>query len=131
MKMVRSFYLEDHHGYQENQIQKALDDILSRKDAALVFLIESDNETAGYFILSFGWSLEYFGRDVWIDELYVREKFRRLGLGKRSLEFIELYVKEKKFKAIHLEVNKFSIARKLYESKGYISHNSDLMSKRF
>jgi diamine N-acetyltransferase len=131
MEMIRSFYLEDHHDYQESRIRRALEEILVNRDLALVFLIESDGDVAGYFIISFGWSLEYFGRDIFIDELFIREDFRRLGFGKRSLDFIEQYVRVNKFNAIHLEVNKFNIARKLYESKGYISHNSDLMSKRF
>lgn len=131
MEMIRSFYLEDHHDYQENRIRRALEDVLANREMALVYLVEADGHVAGYFILSFGWSLEYYGRDVFIDELYIRENFRRLGLGKKSLDFIEQYVRDNKINAIHLEVNKFNIARKLYESRGYISHNSDLMSKRF
>jgi diamine N-acetyltransferase len=131
MEMIRSFYREDHHDFQEIKIQKALREILSEREIGSVYMIDSDQNTAGYFIISFGWSLEYFGKDIFIDELFIREGCRRLGLGKKSLEFIERFVKENNFKAIHLEVNKFNIARKLYESKGYLSHNSDLMSKRF
>jgi GNAT superfamily N-acetyltransferase len=129
--MIKSFYIEDHHKYQEKKIRKALGEIIREKEWGKVFLIEFKNQIIGYFILTYGWSLEYFGRDIFIDEIFIKKSFRGLGLGKRSLEFIEQYVKENNILAIHLEVNKYNMAKKLYESRGYHSHDSDLMSKRF
>jgi GNAT superfamily N-acetyltransferase len=129
--MIQGFYEEDHHDYQEGRIKNALEEIIQEETLGVIFLVKYTKQVAGYFILAYGWSLEYSGRDLFIDELYINKNFRGLGLGKKSLEFIEQFVKDRKIKAIHLEVNKFSIAKKLYESKGYISHNSDLMSRRF
>lgn len=131
IEMIQRFYEEDHHDYKESQITNALMEIMREETLGNIYLVKYKKQIAGYFILTYGWSLEYFGRDILIDELYIKKKFRGRGLGKKSIEFIEKYVKDKKFKAIHLEVNKYNIAKKLYESKGYISHSSDLMSKRF
>jgi len=129
--MIKSFYEEDHHDYQEKKIQKALQEFIGKKEHGIIYLIEYENKVVGYFILTFGWSLEYFGRDLFIDEIFIKEPFRGRGFGKKSIDFIEQYVKDNNIKAIHLEVNKYNMARKLYESKGYQSRNSDLMSKRF
>lgn len=129
--MIKSFYEEDHHDYQEKKIQKALQEFIGKKEHGIIYLIEYENKVVGYFILTFGWSLEYFGRDLFIDEIFIKEPFRGRGFGKKSFDFIEQYVKDNNIKAIHLEVNKYNMARKLYESKGYQSRNSDLMSKRF
>ncbi len=130
MDMIRLFYEEDHHDFQEVPIRKILEEILGEKSQGTIYLVRYHDEIAGYFILTFSWSLEYGGRNVFIDELYIKEKYRGLGLGKSCIEFVEQFAKDKKIKAIHLEVNKYNIAKKLYESKGYFSHNSDLMSKR-
>ena len=131
IKMIRLFYEEDHRDFQEGQIKRILEEIILEKSFGTIYMVSNDEQTAGYFILTFSWSLEYGGRNVYIDELYIKKKFRGLGLGKKSIEFVEQLAKDKKIKAIHLEVNKYNIAKKLYESKGYLSHNSDLMSKRF
>jgi hypothetical protein len=39
------------------------------------------DELAGYVILTLGFSVEYRGREAFVDELYVEEKFRRQGLA--------------------------------------------------
>jgi len=130
MDMIESFYEEDNHNYDEEKIYNALLELITHEDYGAIFLIESSNKYVGYFILSYGWSLEYFGRDAFIDEIFINKEFRGKGLGKKTINFMETYLKDKKIKTIHLEVNKYNIAKKLYESKGYITHNSHLMSKK-
>jgi GNAT superfamily N-acetyltransferase len=40
----------------------------------------------GYIVLTFGYSLEYLGRDAFIDEFYLRESYRGRRWGRRTLE---------------------------------------------
>lgn len=131
LEMIRLFYEEDHHEFREGVIEHALGEILSESSWGRIYLIQSDEQLAGYFILTYNWSLEYGGRNIFIDEIFIKKKFRGRGLGKNSIDFIEQTVKDQKIKAVHLEVTKYNIAKKLYESRGYFSHNSDLMSKKF
>jgi len=131
LELIRFFYQEDHHEFREEEIKNALREILSESSWGKIYLINSEAEIAGYFILSYNWSLEYGGRNIFIDELFIKKKFRGCGLGKKSIDFIEQLAREQKIKSIHLEVTKYNIAKKLYESRGYFSHNSDLMSKKF
>jgi GNAT superfamily N-acetyltransferase len=123
--------MEDHRKYQDKKIKTALNDIIRNREYGFICLIDHDDQIVGYFILTFGWSLEYHGRDIFIDEIFIKKPYRGIGLGKGSIDFIERFVKENNINAIHLEVNKFNMARKLYELKGFQSHTSDLMSKRF
>ena len=95
---------------------------------AWVFL---DGETpVGYIVLTFGYSFEYHGRDSFIDELYIEPRYRRQGIGKRAMEFVEERARELGVNAIHLEVDQGNDpAAELYRRAGYDDHSRFLMTK--
>ena len=41
----------------------------------------------GYLVLTLGYSLEYGGRDAFIDEVYIRSSYRGRGIGTAALTF--------------------------------------------
>lgn len=57
--------------------------------AVNVYVLEYDGCAAGYAITFCYLSQEFGGNVVWIDELYVKPRYRGKGLGKRFLEFAE------------------------------------------
>jgi ribosomal protein S18 acetylase RimI-like enzyme len=95
---------------------------------AWVFL---DGETpVGYIVLTFGYSFEYHGRDSFIDELYIEPRYRRQGIGKRAMEFVEERARELGVNAIHLEVDQGNDpAAELYRRAGYDDHSRFLRTK--
>jgi ribosomal protein S18 acetylase RimI-like enzyme len=84
----------------------------------------------GYIVLTFGYSFEYHGRDSFIDELYIEPEYRRQGIGRRAMQFVEERARELGVNAIHLEVDHGNDpAAELYRSAGYEDHARFLMTK--
>ena len=116
--------------FDERAVAAAWTHFLSNAEFGRAWLLWVDKELAGYVILTLGFSFEYRGREAFIDELYVEEKYRRQGLGRRAMEFVEERARELGVNAIHLEVDHGNEpALGLYRRVGYADHNRYLMTK--
>ena len=86
---------------------------------------------AGYLVVCFGWSLEFQGRDAFVDELYVREAFRGQGLGTRALEVAADLCRASGVRALHLEVERRNTrAQDVYRRAGFVDREYYLMTRR-
>lgn len=80
------------HSIPESHIDKTFDELMRSDCYAECFIIECDGEPAGYALIAKSFSQEAGGLTVWLDEFYVREKYRGKGLGKSFLDFfLEIY----------------------------------------
>jgi len=130
MEMLRQFYAHEELPLNEAAARQAILGILSNESFGQIFLICSDVEIAGYAVLTFGYSLEFRGRDAFVDELFLREKFRGQGIGQRTLGFLASVCTENGISALHLEVErKNSAAQKAYRKFGFADHDRYLMTK--
>ncbi len=94
------------------------------------WLIVCDGKYVGYVVLTVSFSFEYRGYDAFIDELYIAEEYRRQGIGRRAMEFVEGAAAELGVNAIHLEVSHGNDpAIELYRRVGYIGNQRYLMTK--
>ncbi|HEX2113561.1 MAG TPA: GNAT family N-acetyltransferase [Alphaproteobacteria bacterium] len=94
------------------------------------WLIKVNAVPAGFVIVSLGYSVEYGGRDAFIDELYVLPEFRRRGLGSRAVQFAERFCRGRGVTTVHLEVARGNRAAKaIYRRAGFKAHGLVLMSK--
>lgn len=104
--------------------------LLENERLGKIWLILIEGETAGYIALTFGYSLEYAGRDALIDELYLREQFRAAGIGKQTVQWIENYCRTENIKAVHLEVDRTNDhAKALYHKTGFVDHERHFLTK--
>ena len=104
-----------------------IDDVV----AGRVWIIHAQSESVGYAILTFGYSLEYQGRDAFIDELYIRAPFRGRGCARQAIALVEMEARHQNVQALHLEVERENTAAQgLYRSLGYADHGRYLMTKR-
>jgi len=78
--MMREFYAHDGLKFNEAIARRALQTIIGDETIGRVFLILISDEVAGYGVLTFGFSLEFHGRDAFVDELYLREESRGQGI---------------------------------------------------
>ncbi len=69
-----------------------------------IWLLKLAEEAVGYMVLTFGFSLEFGGRDALLDELFIAEHHRGSGLGKQALLFAFDHCKKAGIRALHLEV---------------------------
>ncbi|MBA2732752.1 MAG: GNAT family N-acetyltransferase [Acidobacteria bacterium] len=130
IELMREFYEVEHLPYDEQVARRALRHILSNSIYGVVYIINLDEEVVGYVVLTFGFSLEFHGRDALVDELYIREAYRSRGMGRSALSLIEDVCLREDIKAVHLEVDRANaIAQALYRKAGYKDHDRFLLTK--
>lgn len=116
--------------FHEGKVCTALKNFLAHPEFGGSWLISSRGQIAGYVILTLGYSFEYRGRDAFIDELYIEPEFRRMGLGRRAMEFVEEQARALGVNALHLEVDRSNDAAfELYRRVGFTSHGRHLLTK--
>ena len=128
--MARDFYAHEGLPFDETIVRRALAGVIGDGALGRVFLMLMENAVAGYAILTFGYSLEFRGRDAFVDELYLRDEYRGQGIGKRALGFLAGVCAENGVSALHLEVERSNTrAQAVYRSFGFKDHDRYLMTK--
>lgn len=119
--MAREFYHSDAvlHQIPEEYFERTADEALRSDAYAEIFLFEYEGEMAGYGLTAKTFSQEAGGYVWWIEEVYIREKYRSKGLGRKFFQHLE---KDKGpgVTRLRLEVeadNKRAVS--LYERLGY------------
>ncbi|HEX4458345.1 MAG TPA: GNAT family N-acetyltransferase [Polyangia bacterium] len=85
-----------------------------------VVIADADAATIGYALVTFGYDLEYGGRDAWLTELYLVASARARGDGKRLLDDAVAVAKAAGAHAMHLQVrHENGVARAVYERAGF------------
>lgn len=131
LPMVREFWVIERLHFVEPEVRRALTGLLASPQFGLVILAERAGAPIGYLALTLGYSLEHFGRDAFVDELYLREPHRGTGIGERALERALELCRELGVRALHLEVDHVNPrARALYERNGFVAHERALMTRQ-
>ncbi len=104
-------------------------------DAQLGFVTLASTADApvpfGYAVVTFGFDLEWGGRDAFLTELYLRPDSRGRGLGALTLAAVETAARARGARAIHLMVRHDNApAKALYHRAGYGVPPRLFMSKR-
>ena len=130
LEMMQEYYRFDGHAFDRPKAQTALLTFLRDPSFGRAWLICEQQTPVGYVVLTFGYSLEFLGRDAFLDEFYLRESHRRRGWGRQALEYVEQQARTLQIRCIHLEVVQGnSFAREFYRHRGYVDHRHSLMSK--
>lgn len=127
---MRDFYEHEALSFDESAARQALQQLIENHFFGRVFLFELADEKVGYAVLTFGFSLEFHGRDAFVDELYICESYRGRGLGKQALEFLADVCRTEGIAALHLEVERVNtIAQEVYRQQGFKDHDRYLLTK--
>jgi len=132
LRMMRNLAEQEPGAYffDEPVVRDVLRKFLASSDLGRAWVFLANETPVGYIVLTFGYSIEYHGRDSFIDELYIEPQYRRQGIGKRALQFVEERARELGVNAIHLEVDQSNDqAAELYRRAGYADHSRFLMTK--
>lgn len=128
--MMRELYVHDGLYFDEARARAALARLLADASLGRVWVARADGEPAGYLVLTLGYSLEFAGRDAFVDELYLREPFRGGGLGRRAIETAVAACRELGVEALHLEVERANTgAQGFYRRLGFHDHDRYLMTR--
>ena len=121
MEMAEEFYSSDAvlHQVPRSYFEKTADEVLRSDAYAEIYLLEYEGEPAGYGLTARTYSQEAGGQVLWIEELYIRKKFRSKGLGREFFSWLEEKNRGKiaRFRLEVEEENSRAIA--LYKRLGY------------
>ncbi len=90
MEMMRVFYASEavlSNGSDEifsNDIENCINDNPYLEG----FVIEDTNNIQGYAMIAKSFSTEFGKPCIWIEDLYIKDEYRGLGLGRMLLDFI-------------------------------------------
>jgi ribosomal protein S18 acetylase RimI-like enzyme len=132
LRMMRNLAEQEPGAYffDEPVVREVLRKFLASPDQGQAWVLFDLETPVGYIVLTFGYSFEFHGRDSFIDELYIEPQYRRQGIGRRAMQFVEERARELGVNAIHLEVDQGNdAAAELYRRAGYDDHSRFLMTK--
>lgn len=130
LPLIRELHRHEHLPDPGKEVDGALRALLADDRLGCVLLAEDGGELVGYAVLGFGYSLEFHGRDAFVDELYVRDVARGKGIGSLVLDAAEMACRARGIRALHLESGHGNPdATRLYERRGFKAHERHLMTK--
>ena len=130
LEFMREYYAFDGHGFDREKARIALTALLRDANLGLSWLILDGDAAVGYIVLCFGYSLEWLGRDAFVDEFYLRKEYRGRGWGRQTMAFLEDAARAAGTRALHLEVVEGNTsALQLYRKLGFAEHRSTFLSK--
>jgi ribosomal protein S18 acetylase RimI-like enzyme len=81
---------------------------------------EHEGAAVGYAVVTWGYDLEFAGRDAWLTELYLVPGARGRGLGRVLVDDIVAFARSRDVHALHLAVRPDNvIALALYRDAGF------------
>ena len=129
--LMVDFYSESDYALDPAAAARAFERLLANEELGRVWLADADGETAGYVVLTLGYSMEYGGRDAFVDDLYVRPDHRRTGVGKALLAELLRECETLGVHALHLEVDRDNApAQALYAAQGFRDNHRQLLTLR-
>ncbi len=133
--MVKKFYAPPAvlHFPSDEVMLSCFDAALEIPELVKGYIFEYNGKTAGYAIVSMKFETEVGGMAAWIEELFVEEEFRNLGISSRFFEFLQKEFSGK-IKRIRLEVgDENERAKALYRRLGFepLDYRQMVIDKEF
>ena len=131
LAFIRDYYKFDGIPFHSAEIRSSLDRLL--KDPALgrVWTVYGEGKMVGYAVLTFGYDLEFGGQVATVTELYLAPEYRRSGIGRRFMRFLEHTCRDLGISALELQVERDNMeAQAFYRALGFISHDRIPLSRR-
>ena len=131
LALVERFGRSQGYAYDPATGRHALGELLARPELGRVYRIVQGGASVGYAALTFGWSLEWGGRDAFVDEIFVDEAARGHGVGRAALRALAAEAERLGVRALHLEVESANqAAQALYRSEGFAGNDRRILSRR-
>lgn len=128
---VKKYYEFDGIRFRASEIRRGLELLLRDPSIGRVWLIRLGREDVGYVILTFGYDIEFGGRQGTVTDLYIVEDHRRLGLGSKTFRFLEAACTEFFLEALELQVERKNVsAQAFYRKLGFEPVDRIPLSKR-
>lgn len=119
LKLGREFYSSEAvlHGIPEEYHVNAFAELMRSDEYLDCRFFEIEGSIAGYVLLAKSYSREAGGIVIWIDELYIKPKYRGRGIGSQFFEWLEANLPAARYRLEIEPDNKR--AENLYRKMGY------------
>jgi ribosomal protein S18 acetylase RimI-like enzyme len=111
-------------------LEAALDRLLGDPSLGGAWLVERDGAVIGYAIVTFGYDLEFGGRDAYLTELWIDPAMRGGGAGGEALRLLAPVLRAHGVRALHLGVRPDNPAFRLYQRSGFVASDRVFMTRR-
>jgi len=111
-------------------LEAALVRLLGDPGLGAVWLVERAGAAIGYAIVTFGYDLEFGGRDAVLTELWIDPPERGRGAAGAALDLIAPELRGRGVGALHLQVRPDNPARALYQRSGFVASPRVVMTRR-
>jgi ribosomal protein S18 acetylase RimI-like enzyme len=126
---TRALFAHEDLAISDELLESALRRLLGDASLGGVWLIE-DGGVIGYAIVTFGYDLEFGGRDSYLTEIWIDEERRGRGAGTAALDLLAGELRSRDVRALHLQVRPDNPARRLYERHGFTASPRVVMTRR-
>lgn len=92
LAMMRVFYDSPavNHTSSDRVLRKDIEDCLDENLPILDgYVLEYEAHAAGYAMTALNYTTEYGGISVWIEDLYIKPEYRKKGIAKAFISYIE------------------------------------------
>jgi diamine N-acetyltransferase len=127
--LMEKFYAIDRYPFDKETAERCLREFIGQQNLGRIWILKLEERIIGYFVVTFGYSFEYKGRDAFGDEGFIEEAYRHKGFGKMAADFLLQELKKEKISALHLEVEKHNPAKRLYSRFGFKDSGRILMTR--
>lgn len=103
----------------DSVLMKDIEDCIGDCPYVEGYVFEVDDYIAGYSMLAKGYSTEYGGLCIWIEDLYIDPKYRGQGIVQKFFEFLEEIYGDKAVRfRLEVEANN-EVALAVYKKSGF------------
>jgi ribosomal protein S18 acetylase RimI-like enzyme len=120
LAMMEDFNALERIPFDRDVMGRGLHRLLEEPSLGQAIVVELDGERVGYAIVTYGFDLEFGGRDAFLTEIYLVPEARGRGVGRTALGLVEERARAAGVRALHLMVypeNRPALA--LYERAGF------------
>lgn len=130
--LPRTRALNVHEGIAltDEALAASLARLLVSPEVGGAWLVTRDDAVIGYAIVTYGYDLEYGGRDAVLTELWIDPEARGGGAGTAALAALEPHLRAAGVHALHLQVRPENPARHLYDRAGFVASPRIVMTRK-
>jgi len=120
LSLIEAYHVSDDLEFDADEVSHTLKPLLESDTLGCAWLVAVADQTVGYLVLGYGYSIEFHGRDAFVDEFYLVPEYRRQGIGRKVLQHVLHQAGRLNIKALHLETARDNLAAQgLYRSVGF------------
>ena len=129
---ISAYYVFDGIRFEAERVRAAIRLLLESPALGEAWLIRDQANFVGHFVLSFGFDIEFGGRQATLTELYLEESARGRGFGSAALGFVQDRLTSFGIRTLELQAEVDNVeAQRFYKRAGFAAETRVPFTKRW